>query len=435
MPPQEEKQPVFGATFTFSAEPARTIEGIVKDAKTGEPLPGVSVGSYSLAGYSYSTHRDLKTTTDKNGRFRLIGMPKGAENQLWVVPNDQQPYFMRQVDVPDPVGLGPVRMEIEMHRGIWITGKVTDGATGAPVPTVRMLYLPFRTNEFAQRTPEFHPGIVPGDARQVRFQSIADGTYRIVGLPGRAIVGAESVLKSYRHGVGYSDISGPKYDKGDLLDTYRNPMMPGPKWPNMMKEINPPADTGPVTLDFALDPGQSMRIHVRGPDGKPITGLDVHGISSRDPVEKTEDSELTVTGLGPDEERPILFRHVEKRIGRVVRIGPKELAAGEITVKLQPEAYVVGRLLDEDGKPLSGATIEASGVPFAYATRLDSVGADADGRFRAVLIPGCRYSLQAQTNRREMSFLWIERDLTVEPGETKDLGTLQFGKNGKPIKR
>ena len=29
---------VFGATFTFSAEPARTIEGIVKDAKTGEPL-------------------------------------------------------------------------------------------------------------------------------------------------------------------------------------------------------------------------------------------------------------------------------------------------------------------------------------------------------------------------------------------------------------
>ena len=219
-----------------------------------------------------------------------------------------------------------------------------------------------------------------------------------------------------------------------MFDTYYVPMKPGPKWPNMMKEINPPADTGPVTLDFALDPGQSVRIHVQGPDGKPITGLDVHGISSRDPVEKTDDSELTVTNLGPDEERPILFRHVEKRIGRVVRIGPKELAAGEITVKLQPEAYVVGRLLDEDGEPLSGATIEASGVPFAYATRLDSVGADADGRFRAVLIPGCRYSLQGEPHRREMSFLTIERDLAIEPGETKDLGTLQFGKNGKPIK-
>ena len=85
MPPNaEEKQPVFGATFTFIAEPARTIEGIVKDAKTGEPLPGVAVESSKLAGYPYSNHHDLKTTTDKNGRFRLIGMPKGAENRLWI---------------------------------------------------------------------------------------------------------------------------------------------------------------------------------------------------------------------------------------------------------------------------------------------------------------------------------------------------------------
>ena len=183
---------------------------------------------------------------------------------------------------------------------------------------------------------------------------------------------------------------------GDRFDTYHNPLKPGPEWPNMMKEINPPEDTGPITLDFALDPGQSLRIHVQGPDGEPISGLNVHGISSRDPVEKTEDSELTVTNLGPDEERPILFRDAEKRIGRVVRIGPKDLAAGEITVKLQPESYVIGRLLDEDGEPYSGAEIEASGVPFAYATRLDAVGADADGRFRAVLIPGCRYSLEGR---------------------------------------
>ena len=33
-----------------------------------------------------------------------------------------------------------------------------------------------------------------------------------------------------------------------------------------------------------------------------------------------------------------------------------------------------------------------------------------------------------------MSYLTIERDLAIEPGETKDLGTLKFGKNGKPIK-
>ncbi len=73
-------------------------------------------------------------------------------------------------------------------------------------------------------------------------------------------------------------------------------------------------------------------------------------------------------------------------------------------------------------------------MPFAFATRLDPVGADADGRFRVVLIPGCRYSLQGELHRREMFYLTIDRDLAIEPGETKDLGTLKFGKNGKPIK-
>ncbi len=266
---------------------------------------------------------------------------------------------MREVDVPDPEGLGPIAMDIELHRGIWITGTITDGATGAPVPTARAFYLPYLTNEYAQRTPEFQStGRVDGNAYQTRFQSKADGTYRIVGLPGPAIVGADSVLKSYRHGVGYADITCPKYQEGTwvgFFKTYQNPMKAGPRWLNMMKEINPPAETGPVTVDFALDPGQPLRIHVQGPDGKPISGLEVHGISQRDPVERTDDAELTVTNLGPDEERSILFRHAEKHLGRIVRIGPAELAAGEITVELQPEAYVVGRLLDEGGEPFSGA--------------------------------------------------------------------------------
>jgi len=34
-----------------------------------------------------------------------------------LLPNDDQPYFMREVNVPDPVGLGPAKMEIELHQG------------------------------------------------------------------------------------------------------------------------------------------------------------------------------------------------------------------------------------------------------------------------------------------------------------------------------
>src|SRR5260221_6991101 len=117
-------------------------------------------------------------------------MPKGAGNQLLLVPNDDQPYFMRRVDVPDPVGLGPAKMEIELHRGLWITGRVTDKVTGGPVHGVRMHYLPLMSNAFAQATtPEFHAdGNVDGD--QMRYVTRTDGTYRLVGLSVQAIVRA-----------------------------------------------------------------------------------------------------------------------------------------------------------------------------------------------------------------------------------------------------
>ncbi len=63
----------------------------MKDAQTGEPLPDVLIESVRMTNYPYGKYRVLQATTDKDGHFRLIGMPKGAENRLWIAPNDQQP--------------------------------------------------------------------------------------------------------------------------------------------------------------------------------------------------------------------------------------------------------------------------------------------------------------------------------------------------------
>jgi len=190
------------------------------------------VQSYRLANYPISGRSVIRATTNDEGRFRLVGMPKGVGNILMMVPHDEQPFLMRRIPVPDPTGIEPVSMTIELHRGIWITGRVTDKATGEPVPGVRMHYLPFRTNEFAQALPEFDDnGHTDGDQR--RYQTTVHGTYRLVGLPGRAVVGAESVLKQYRYGVGYEAIDAPKVGKSDWLLTYGNPINPGKKWPSV----------------------------------------------------------------------------------------------------------------------------------------------------------------------------------------------------------
>ena len=424
-PPFEGHETVFGAEFTFTAAPSRPIVGTVRDADTGRPMPGVAVESYKLSDYPYSNHRVLKTVTDDDGQYRLIGMPKGDGNQLLVLPHDDQPYFMRQVNVTNPEGLGPATVDIEIHRGIWITGRITDKATGEPVGGARLHYLPFRSNEFAQALPEFDDnGNVHGD--QMRYQSEPDGTYRLVGLPGPAIVGAESIYKQYRKGMGYEEIDGPFYRETDYLDTYRNPVNASPKWPNVIAAIDPAASVETVTLDLEMDPGLSVPIRIVGPDGEPLSNVEVTGTTSAGYVSQVTEAEFEATEFAPDETRTILFRHEQQGLGCVARISPSGAVDGPVTVELHPIGTLSARLLHEDGTPMAGLEVESRPLPSGdFAKRLPSVTTDSEGRFQLSLLPGASYSLQASGADIEQ-IAEITRMLTIEPGENKELGNLSL---------
>ena len=151
-------QTIYGADFTLTAAPGRVVEGVVRDEKDKKVMKDVEVWSFRFAGSNIVGIKSLKTRTDAEGRFRLAGFPKGHGNKLLIVPNDDQPYFMQDVAVPDPPGIGAIPVEIDLHRGIWIEGKLTDKETGAPVAGAWLHYLPFLDNQFAQATPEFRGG-------------------------------------------------------------------------------------------------------------------------------------------------------------------------------------------------------------------------------------------------------------------------------------
>src|SRR6476469_1549730 len=144
------KTSVLGADFESARPPTRPSQGLVTDAATGEPLAGVSVESWRFAGSTFIGERHIRTTSDEQGRFRLVGMPKGKKNEILAVPNDEQPYFMNVVEVPDDPGLEPAKVKLELHRGIWITGRVTNQTTGKPVVMAQLYYLPFLDNDFAR---------------------------------------------------------------------------------------------------------------------------------------------------------------------------------------------------------------------------------------------------------------------------------------------
>ena len=424
------RQTIFGADFTYTAAPSRPIDGLVKDAKSGQPLADVEVRSYGFAGSDFSGIMTLKTKTDKDGRFRLEGMPKGRRNKLIIVPNDEQPYFMQELEVPDPPGAGPVSLELALEGGVWIEGALTEKATGKPVPEAWFHYLPFLANKFAQQHPAFDKdGNTDGTGFQHRYISKGDGTFRLVGLPGRAIVGAVVNGKEYVQGAGSESIKG--MNQHGHFETYHNPINPGRLWPTVMKEIDPPADVKVVHVDLQVSTGPSVRITVVDPEGKAISGLKTRGRSGRSSYDRDSMSkpEAEVLNLMPDEQRIVLLHHEGRKLGKAVTVKKGDDTNGPVVVKLARLAAISGRVVDSDGNPIAGATIRPDVLPSGdFGMQLPQVVSGADGRFRVVDVPtGCDYGIAVETNAaiKGRQFAYHPR-AAVKPGETTEVGDIKF---------
>ena len=197
----------YGASPTIVAEPGRPIEGVVKDADTKAPIPGAIVTAQQLSGSIMSIEGLITATTDAEGRYRLIGLPKGDTHVLSVHPPLDQPYFVTDfLKVSAGPGIEPVRFDIAAHRGIWIDGRVTDAKTGQPVRAI-IHYYPYLANTQAQTFPNFRANSMSANWTGNRYHTDDQGRFRVVGIPGRGIVAVKSLARSYQLGVGGDRLS------------------------------------------------------------------------------------------------------------------------------------------------------------------------------------------------------------------------------------
>ncbi|MGQ0637173.1 MAG: M56 family metallopeptidase [Planctomycetaceae bacterium] len=425
----KQTRPLYGADLEFTASPTQPILGTIRDAETGKPLAGVTVANSSWAP-GIVGQRVVRAVTDGSGRYRLAGLPKAKGIEIMAIPNDHQPFFPQEAGVPETAGLEPITVDFQLNRGMWITGKVTDASTEGPVAGANVMYFPFITNDYAQkRTPEFGPFTGHQVGYQDRYQTRRDGTYRLVGLPGRAIVGVMSNYRSYRAGVGSEAIAG--LGKNGIFPTYG--FGAGPKWPNSMKEIDPPVGLELATCDLQLDPGEAIRVTVVGPDEKPVVGYMVEGSAPHYWTNAPRQHEsFDAVNLGPDETRTILIRDEARGLGKAVHVRLDEHPTRAMTVKLEQFATVTGRLLDADANPLVGSSVRFTVLPAGnFGRYLPDVGTDKDGRFRhRGVLPGCEYVVFVEGKQMVET---LAEKLSVNPGETIDLGTLRFDKNGRLV--
>ena len=226
-------------------------------------------------------------------------MPKGNGNTIVAVPEADQPYAPCVKEVPDGPGLAPVSLEIELRRGVWIEGKITDKTTGKPV-TGFVEYFAHSKNPSLAEYPDFD-GSVFSHHHPVR----EDGSYRIAGLPGPGLV---AVLRRDYY------LSAPERD--DEFGTKQQGLSTAPYHLGFtsnysaLAEVDPPKGSDSLHRDITLDPGSTFPGIVLGPDGKPMTGARSWAVDSLEPMKTAE---FTVSGMNPKEPpRDLVFLHPER---------------------------------------------------------------------------------------------------------------------------
>ena len=249
-------------------------------------------------------------------------------------------------------------------------------------------------------------------------------------LPGRGVVGVRAILDAYPGGQGYSEIE--EADDRNSFARLNGAISPSEKWPTAMAEVQVDPAVSESVVDFALDPGQTVTLRTLDPQGNPLKGVEVTGVTEINGAYKKMDAaEFDLICFRPGENRTVLLSHPTLRFGKALRIKQAMAADGPLQVTLEPMAVVTGQLTIEDA-PVSGAAlrIHVHGDK-DYGRSLRGAATGSDGRFRHdEFLPGLDYSIYAEG--RGLNFTVVAKQLSVAPGETVDLGTIDVTTDERP---
>jgi hypothetical protein len=424
-------QTIYGATFDHLIPPGRALTGVVRDKKTGRPIPGVTVCGFGT---------NIRVKTDADGRYTLSGFPKGKSYPLMVLAYEKAPYFVTCASVPDTAGLAPISVDVDCVPGIPLRLRLIDEQTGQPVKGANVFYRPIYPNAHAREVPGYAPVNAAGPYNEGIPQ--ADGTYLLGVLPGPGGVFVRTAAGLYPPASvdpqAFFNPGKAKEPGKRMTQTYGDTtyivVASGEGFGHSPQNqysaivlVNLPDDSGPKTAEAVLRRDRKREVRVLAPDGEPLAGVVAEG----EGAEATRTPGIvTVSGLVPLRPKRFTFRHDDRKlVGSLVARGDE---AEPYTVTLQPWGTITGRLVDAQGKPRPRVDLMTSDWQEALTDPARGVimfgqKTDADGRFRYDrLVPGQEYSADAVGDQALKGGFGVVIDRVVlKPGETRDLGDVQ----------
>jgi protocatechuate 3,4-dioxygenase beta subunit len=293
-----------GATADFALVPGGVIEGIVRDDKTHQPVPGAAVlARVDRPAMLLAEVAEHRAVAGADGKFRLSGLRPGAYE---LVGRDHT----RNSKSPTRVGLGVAEqitdVEILIGASPAIRGIVLDDS-GKPAAGVLVLAL--------------------GEGPSDNVTAGADGKFEVTGLPpGRYMMTAQG--EDYL-AEGVTPVELAQKDLDDVRISVRRG----------------------IKIKGHVE--RRQRCEVAGDAGEraPMDMLTMVA-----PVTTSDDGEFT---FGPVAAGPLTLTARCESGDQGSQLVKAEPNMGEVVIAVKPGASIAGRVIDGDGKPVAGVNVMA----------------------------------------------------------------------------
>jgi RNA polymerase sigma factor (sigma-70 family) len=434
------------ADFSIVAEAEKTIRGIVTDTDTGKGQAGLEV---CLAGYydDMMPPIRLKAKTDAEGRYEIRGARKAQRYLIQFYNDTTTGYMASQIWADDTTGFQPVAADLKTQKGVIITGKVIDRATGESIPGWAAA-APLMGNRFAEKSEKMDSAIPrPAAGRVVHSREMdADGAFRLLTIPGPILLmgGPDhqilKPLEALRYKPPVADPEHPKYfparsdaASGGGLAYFGLGGFKGYVEGNFCKVLDIKPGAAVVKQDILLERARAVTLSIQDAEGRPLSGTWATGIGPRPHYAaiRIEKDSCPVYHLEAGRSRLLVFVDAKRKLAGTLTL--KGVETSPLVVKLAPLGAIKGRLKGADGKPLAGIAV---GLRYRDSQAEDAhdalqenkqVVTDANGDFTYDgVIPRLQCVLTFRRGGRalQQDAKPAEAAIQVEPGECRDAGTV-----------